>query len=380
MAEDTFANEIHEQSLKARILVVDDNETNVALLEAILDGDGYTNISSTTDPRKVKALFQKWRYDLVVLDIQMPHMDGLEVMEQLRLVTELDYMPVLVLTADTNPETRLQALEIGAKDFIAKPFEHAEFLHRVRNMLEVRLLYKRQRWQAEHFEAMVRERTTELHETRLEIIRRLGRAGEYRDNETGMHIMRMSKGCQRLALAAGLDENQAALILQASPMHDVGKIGIPDRILLKPGRLEGEEWEIMKTHAEIGAKILEGHSSDIMELARSIALSHHEKWDGSGYPYGSKDVAIPIEGRIAAVCDVFDALTSERPYKKAWSVEDGMDFIKDNAGSHFDPELTRLFTEILPEILAIKEKYAEDAEGSAMAPHLMLIREALGAD
>jgi putative two-component system response regulator len=204
-------------------------------------------------------------------------------------------------------------------------------------MLEVRLLYKRQRWQAEHFEAMVRERTTELHETRLEIIRRLGRAGEYRDNETGMHIMRMSKGCQRLALAAGLDENQAALILQASPMHDVGKIGIPDRILLKPGRLEGEEWEIMKTHAEIGAKILEGHSSDIMELARSIALSHHEKWDGSGYPYGSKDVAIPIEGRIAAVCDVFDALTSERPYKKAWSVEDGMDFIKDNAGSHFDP-------------------------------------------
>ena len=330
-------NEIHEQSLKARILVVEDNETNVALLEAILDGDGYTNISSTTDPRKVKALFQKWRYDLVVLDMQMPHMDGLEVMEQLRLVTELDYMPVLVLTADTNPETRLQALEIGAKDFIAKPFEHAEFLHRVRNMLEVRLLYKRQRWQAEHFEAMVRERTTELHETRLEIIRRLGRAGEYRDNETGMHIMRMSKGCQRLALAAGLDENQAALILQASPMHDVGKIGIPDRILLKPGRLEGEEWEIMKTHAEIGAKILEGHSSDIMELARSIALSHHEKWDGSGYPYGSKDVAIPIEGRIAAVCDVFDALTSERPYKKAWSVEDGMDFIKDNAGSHFDP-------------------------------------------
>ena len=285
-----------------------------------------------------------------------------------------------MLTADTTPEIRLRALEKGAKDFIAKPLEHKEFLHRVRNMLEVRLLYKQQRWQAESFEAKVRERTAELQETRLEIIRRLGRAGEYWDNETGMHIMRMSKGCQRLALAAGLDENHAALILQASPMHDVGKIGIPDRILLKPGRLEGDEWEVMKTHAEIGTKILEGNSSDVMQLARSIALSHHEKWDGSGYPYGTKGGEIPIEGRIAAVCDVFDALTSEQPYKKAWSVEEGIAFIKDNAGSHMDPELVRLFVEILSEILVIREEYAEDAEGTDMDSHLLPDRQALGAE
>jgi putative two-component system response regulator len=373
-------NEIREHSLKARILVVDDNQTNVALLEAVLEEEGYTNVSSTTEPREVKELYQKWRYDLVVLDIQMPHMDGLEVMDQLREVIQRDYLPVLVLTADTNPVTRLQALEKGAKDFIAKPVEYVEFLHRVRNMLEVRLLYKQERLEAEHFEAKVRERTAELHETRLEIIRRLGRAGEYRDNETGMHIMRMSKGCQRLAIAAGLGESQAELILQASPMHDVGKIGIPDRILLKPGRLVGQEWEIMKTHAEIGAKILEGHSSDIMELARSIALSHHEKWDGSGYPYGSMGAAIPIEGRIAAICDVFDALTSERPYKRAWNVEEGKDFITDNAGTHFDPELARLFIEILPEILAIKKKYVDDGEDANTDPHLLLIRRALGAD
>ena len=185
-------NEFHEHSLKAQILVVDDNPTNIALLEAVLEGEGYTNVSSTTDPREVKGLYQKWHHDLVVLDIQMPHMDGFEVMDQLRQVIERDYLPVLVLTADTNPETRLQALEKGAKDFIAKPVEPVEFLHRVRNMPEVRLLYKQQRLQTEHFEAMVRERTAELQETRLDIIRRLGRAGEYRDNETGMHIMRMS--------------------------------------------------------------------------------------------------------------------------------------------------------------------------------------------
>jgi len=291
----------------------------------------------------------------------MPEMDGFEVMEQLSKLIDGDYLPVLVLTAQTDTETRLRALEIGAKDFLTKPFDKTEVLQRIYNMLEVRILYNQQRNQSEILEAKVRERTQELSDTRLEIIRRLGRAGEYRDNETGMHVIRMSKSCQRMALAAGLGEEVAEVILNASPMHDVGKIGIPDAILLKPGKLNSEEWEIMKTHSEIGADILSEHSSDMIKMAQHIALTHHEKWDGSGYPNCLKGEEIPIEGRIAAICDVFDALTSDRPYKEAWPVEKAVTFINENSGSHFDPNLVKLFNEILPEILNIRNQYADDA-------------------
>lgn len=199
----------------------------------------------------------------------------------------------------------------------------------------------------------------ELEKTRFQIIRRLGRAGEYRDNETGMHVLRMSKVCYLLAIASGLSESHAEQILNASPMHDVGKIGIPDNILLKNGKLDGNEWEIMKTHAEIGGDIIGDSDSGLIKMARLIALNHHEKWDGSGYPNGLKGEAIPIEGRIAAICDVFDALTSERPYKKAWSIEEGVTFINDQSEKHFDPELVRLFNELLPDILAVRDKYSD---------------------
>ena len=238
-------------------------------------------------------------------------------------------------------------------------------------MLEVRALYNDRKRQTVILEETVRERTQELRnrneqleQARIEIIRRLGRAGEYRDNETGMHVIRMSKSCASLARIAGQDDLFVKMILEASPMHDVGEIGIPDSILLKPGKLDPGEWEIMKTHTSIGADIIGDPTSNLLRLARSIALTHHEKWDGSGYPNALRGEDIPIEGRITAVSDVFDALTSDRPYKVAWPVEKAAQFIEENAGSHFDPELAHLFIDILPEILEIREEYADAEEHS----------------
>ncbi len=352
--------DIHDASLKAPILIVDDNLANVLLLERMLGEEGYLNVHTTTDPRDVVELHDRRGFDIVLLDIRMPGMDGFQVLEALTDAIRDDYLPVLVLSADLDPATRLKALELGARDFIAKPFERSEVLTRVRNLLEVRILYKRHRRQSEILEAKVRERTQQLYRTQLEIVRRLARAGEYRDNETGMHVIRMSKSCQALGLAAGLSAGRCELLLYTSPLHDVGKIGIPDRILLKPGKLTAEEWEIMKTHVDIGASILTDHGSEIIRMARIIVLTHHEKWDGTGYPKGLTGEDIPVEGRIAALCDVFDALTSERPYKRAWSVEEALAYVESNAGLHFEPRLVRVFTAILPDILAICERFSDD--------------------
>ncbi len=341
-------------------MIVDDNRANVQLLQQLLNIEEFKNVRSTTDSRTVRDLHQKYNFDLILLDIRMPHMDGFQVMEALKDIHNEDYLPIIVLTAQRDMETRLKALQSGAKDFLTKPFDRLEVLQRIENMLEVRYLYNRQSRQAEILEQKVRERTREIMATRLEIIQRLGRAGEYRDNETGMHVIRMSKGCHRLALSIGLDEDRAEQISQASTMHDVGKIGIPDHILLKPGKLDAGEWEIMKTHAEIGGDIIGGHSSGLMTMAREIALSHHEKWDGSGYPGGLRADSIPIEGRIAAICDVFDALTSSRPYKEAWPVDKALALIQIEAGKHFDPNLVEHFTMIYDQILRIKDRFADE--------------------
>lgn len=347
------------QIYDARVLIVDDKPANVALLEAILTGEGYTNVQSVTDPRLVQDLHEKWHFDIILLDIRMPHLSGFDVMEQLQDKIVDDYLPILVLTAQSDVETKIKALESGARDFVTKPFERIEVTHRIKNILEVRLMYNKRGREKEIVEAQVRERTLQLAETQLEFIRQLGRAGEYRDNETGMHVLRMSMSCQALALATGHSEDFSELLLQASPMHDVGKIGVPDRILLKPGKFEADEWEIMKSHVEIGAEILSNHPAEIIQLARSIALTHHEKWDGSGYPNNLAGEDIPIQGRIAALADVFDALTSERPYKKAWSIEDATSFIGEQSGRHFDPTLAAKFLEILPQILAIRAAHAD---------------------
>lgn len=348
-------------TLNAKILVVDDQQTNVILLEKILNSAGYKNVTGVTDPRNAAPLYDKNRYDIILLDIDMPHLDGFQVMELLEKIEQDSYLPILVLTAQADLDTRLRALQSGAKDFLSKPFDRLEVLTRIKNILEVRLMHNQLRDQNQILEERVNERTWELNETRLEIIRRLGRAAEFRDNQTGNHIIRMSKYAQLIGLGAGLGSDECELILNAAPMHDVGKIGIPDSILLKPGRLDPHEREIMKTHVAIGAELLDGHHSDMLQIAHVIALTHHERWDGAGYPAGLKGEGIPLHGRIVAVSDVFDAMTSERPYKNAWSVEEAVTEIKALRGQHFDPRLVDIFLEMLPDILAVKAQF-EDTE------------------
>jgi putative two-component system response regulator len=346
--------------LNANILLVDDQLVNIKLLEKLLRQAGFSSIFSTTQPTEVKSLYFDNGIDLILLDIRMPDMDGFEVMAQLQAEIENDYLPILVVTAELTSQTRERALSSGARDFITKPFDQAEVIQRIVNMIEVRLLHKQIRLQNETLEEQVRQRTRELEDSRLEIIKRLGRAAEYKDNETGNHILRMSHFAQMLAKAAGLSQEQTDNMLLAAPMHDIGKIGIPDSILLKPGKLEPDEWAIMQTHVTIGADLLAGTDIPLLEMARNIALNHHEKWDGSGYPRGLAGTDIPIEGRICAICDVFDALTSERPYKKAWPVEEAVAFLHQQKGQHFDPHLVELFEAILDEVLSYRSDHLDE--------------------
>lgn len=353
---------VEESKIKeAKILIVDDQPANVTLIEKMLEIDGYINVIATTDPCQVEKIYNEQNSDLILLDLNMPVMDGYEVLARVREI-DPDYPPIIVLTAQSDRESRIKALDLGARDFLAKPFDRVELMTRIRNMLEVRIMTKAMKNQNEILDAKVKERTHELQDTRLEVIRRLGRAAEYRDDLTGFHIIRMSRYAQTLARASGMSESEAEMVLNASPMHDIGKIGIPDNILLKPGKLEADEWEIMKTHVDIGVEILSGSSFDLMDMASQIAQNHHEKWDGTGYPKGLKGTDIPKVGRIVALADVFDALTTERPYKKAWSIDDTIDFLREQSGKHFDPELVETFIAVLPEILQIRDEYQEPAD------------------
>ncbi len=338
---------------KAKILIVDDEQANIDLLEDILENEGYINFKSTQDSRKALDMYKEIRPDLVLLDLNMPYMDGYQVMEQLKEVEKDSYAPILVLTAQSDRNIRLSALAAGARDFIEKPFDITEVVHRISNMLEIRLHHNQVRDQNQVLEKKVAARTHELEDTRQEAIHRLGRAAEYRDNETGMHVIRMSRLSQKLAEEIGLPEPECQLILQASPMHDVGKIGVPDEILLKPGKLDEKEWKIMKKHPEIGAEILSGSHSTVMQMAETIALTHQERWDGSGYPRGLKGEEIPLAGRIVAICDVFDALTSKRYYKEAFSVEKSMQIIEEGKGKDFEPRLVDAFKKVLPIMIRI---------------------------
>lgn len=356
--------------LKAgHIIVVDDEPANLKLVERVLDVGGFKNVTLIEDPTTVIEEYNKKGADLFLIDLNMPVMDGFELIEALTGLNDEFLPPILVLTAQQAQEYRQKALDAGARDFVTKPFVVNELLARVKNQLEMRQAQSMLRQQNQHLEEKVDERTKELqvahqllHESRLQVVRRLGRAAEYRDNETGLHIIRMSYISVIIGRAASMSEEDLDLLLNASPMHDIGKIGVPDQILLKPGKFEPEEWEIMKTHAQIGADILSGDDSPMMAMAREIALTHHEKWDGSGYPNGLKGESIPLVGRISAIADVFDALTSARPYKKAWEVDAAVDYIKEQSGKHFDPQLIEYFIENLSEIVSIKEKYMEPEE------------------
>jgi putative two-component system response regulator len=343
----------------ARILVVDDEPANLLLADAMLRTDGHRDLVLVQDPRDVLARYAEGPVDLILLDLNMPHLDGYNVMAQLKALGDPLLPPILVLTAQRSHEHMLRALAAGARDFVSKPFDRAELLMRVRNLLDAHLAHRLVYRQRDMLEERVRARTHELHRSRLQVVQRLGRAAEYRDEETGNHILRMSHTAAVLARAAGWAEDACELLLNAAPMHDIGKIGIPDQILLKPGKLDPDEWRVMKTHAEIGARILDGGDSDLLEMGRQVALTHHEKWDGSGYPQSLAGEAIPQTGRICALADVFDALTSERPYKKAWTVDAALELIKAESGRHFDPSLVPLFLDQLPAILAIRERFSD---------------------
>jgi putative two-component system response regulator len=346
----------------ARILIVDDEPANLKLLDKMLASQGYAQRILIQDPREVLDRYREGRPDLIMLDINMPYLDGYQVMEQLKALDDPLLPPIIILTAQHGQDFLLRALAAGARDFVTKPFDRNELLMRVRNLLAAQLGHRMLHQQKDVLEEMVRQRTAELNQTRLQVVQRLGRAAEYRDNETGYHIIRMSQTSALLARKLGWSDADCELMLNASPMHDIGKIGIPDPILLKPGKLEPTEWEIMKTHAAIGAELLDGDDSGLLRLAREIALTHHEKWDGSGYPQALAGEAIPQSGRIVAVADVFDALTSARPYKKAWTVEAAEAYVRDNPGSHFDPAVAACFLDSLPEILAIRDRHQEPEE------------------
>ncbi|MDH3342114.1 MAG: response regulator [Gammaproteobacteria bacterium] len=368
-----MSNNLTDELKTACILVVDDELPNVKLLERMLSVKGFGHVLSTQDPRRVLDLVEVNDVDLILLDINMPHMDGYQVMAQLKSEATKELPPILVLTAQHAQDFRQRALDSGARDYVTKPFDADELFSRVKNLLEVHQANKYMSQQNKILDERVHQRTEaleqaheQLHNSRLQVVRRLGRAAEYRDNETGLHIIRMSKMAALIAKQAGMSDEECDLLLNAAPMHDIGKIGIPDHILLKPGRFDPDEWEIMKTHAQIGADILAGDDSPLLNMASNIALTHHEKWDGSGYPNGLKGEDIPLVGRITALADVFDALTSVRLYKKAWSVEDAVALIKEESGKHFDPALVEYFLLILDSMVEIKDQYAEpDSEDTA---------------
>jgi putative two-component system response regulator len=329
----------------ATVLVVDDTPGNIDLLLGIL-APAYRVKVATTGARALEIAAQGEPPDMILLDIMMPDLDGYEVIRRLKADPATRAIPVLFITAKESPEDEQKGFDLGCVDYITKPVSAPRLRARVRTHLA---LHDRSR----ALETAVAERTRELHETRLEIIQRLGRAAEFRDNETGLHVIRMSQSSRILALELGWPAAEAELLLHAAPMHDIGKIGIPDRVLLKPGKLDAGEWEIMRRHPEIGHGILSGHASPLLQLAAQVALTHHERWDGTGYPRGLAGAAIPFAGRIVAVADVFDALTSERPYKRAWSVEDAVAEVLRGSGGHFEPRVVEAFRARLPDILAV---------------------------
>jgi putative two-component system response regulator len=338
---------------RSTLLIVDDSIEVIDILGEILRPT--YRVKFATNGGDALALARKAPPDLILLDVMMPDKNGHEVCQLLKADLRTRDIPVIFITASGDVEDEKRGLELGAVDYLHKPLNPALVLQRVRIHLELHN-------QNLSLEAKVRERTRQLDETRIEIVRRLSIAGEYRDNETGLHIIRVSHIVRLLTVATVAPERQVELLFQAAPLHDLGKIGIPDRILLKPGKLDPDELEIMKSHTLVGAQIIGKHESPLLQMARSIALSHHEKWDGTGYLYALVGESIPLEGRLTAIADVYDALTHKRPYKEAWTQEEAFDFIQNEAGRHFDPRLVQLFMELRPQILEIAATYQDNLE------------------
>ncbi len=335
---------VEEATLKrARILIVDDEPANVLLLERLLGRTGYHNLITTTESSEVVALCTQSPPDLILLDLHMPSPDGFEVMRLLAPWLRARWLPVIVLTADTTRDAKKKALSGGAKDFLVKPLDAIEVLLRIENLLETRFLHLELRRQALALEQQVYEQHEDLGDARLEMLQRLALASEYRDDDTGQHAQRVGRISGLVARVLGLDAEEVGLIRYAATLHDVGKIAVPDHVLLKPARLTQSELELMQTHVWAGAQMLANSRSPLLRVAEQIAQTHHEWWDGTGYLAGLRGQEIPLAGRIAAIADVFDALTHDRPYKGAVSIDEALVEIRALSGRQFDPGVVEAF-------------------------------------
>ena len=328
-----------------KILIVDDDDAQVLIVKSILKREGFTQVTTEQDSRRTAELFETLQPDLLLLDLNMPFMSGFDVMDS--LVDKLgDYFPILMLTADERALTKKQALASGAKDFLNKPFDSTEVILRVCNLLEARRFHQRLAKNNDLLETLVAERTRQLEHTQVEMLVRLARASEYRDDQSGEHVWRVSQLSGQIGLELGLERPHVELLVRAARLHDVGKIAIPDGILLKPAKLSAPEFEVVKTHTTVGAELLSGGQSPLMKLAETIALTHHERWDGAGYPVGLTGEQIPLESRIFAVADTLDALTHDRVYQRACPLAEAVLKIKTQVGTQFDPEVVAAFLKV----------------------------------
>ncbi|MGQ0549742.1 MAG: HD domain-containing phosphohydrolase [Armatimonadota bacterium] len=337
---------MHEKTLRdARILIIDTDEANVRLLRAILkQGGAGSSPKSTGNPREVSSCYIEFQPDLIVLNLGVPNHNGLTVLDELKpLIPEDTYLPILAIVDDAAPEVKEQAVAAGATDFLRPPFDATEVLARMRNLLETRHLHTALQTQDSVVQAKIRERARENDEAQVQILQRMAVMAEYRDDLEGMHTHRVGEISALLAWALGLPEAEAELIRRAAPLHDVGKIAIPERILLKPTGLTREEFEEMKTHTITGARILSGSRIPILQMAEQIALSHHENWDGTGYPLRLRGKSIPLVGRIVALADAYDAFTHDRPYRKALDPKEAWEILWEGAGSQWDEEVLEAF-------------------------------------
>jgi len=359
-----------------RILVVDDEPMNIAVIKAMLTPLGYDIVEAVDGIEALEAV-KRERPDVVLMDIRMPRMDGLEATRLLKEDEATRIIPVVMVTAHMEREYRVRAIDAGADDFLSKPVDKMELRARVQSLLKVKAYHDHLMDDQRVLEAQVALKTMELSDAMQELqaamerlkaasldtILRLTRAAEYRDDDTGEHVLRMSHYSTAIARQMGLPDDVAELLLHAAPMHDIGKIGIPDRILLKEGKLTDDEWDLMRRHTSFGAQILDSADAEVIKLGQVIARTHHERWNGSGYPRGLQGEEIPLVGRIVAVADVFDALLSDRPYKKAFSVQKSLAIIAKDAGSHFDPDVVDAFFEVRAEVLDIKDRFKEQGHG-----------------
>jgi putative two-component system response regulator len=371
----------HAQLEQCRILIVDDEDLNIRVVRKYLRSWGFSNVCASSEPTEIIEMIHRERPDLVLLDVMMPGISGMDLLKTIRETPAMVHLPVIILTAHFEEEVKYQALKLGANDFLSKPIDAFELLPRVRNLLALRV---HQNWlerESERLEHEVQRRTASLVAAERHLVQCLARAAEFRDNDTGRHVIRVGKYAALIARALNLGENYAQTIEQAAKLHDVGKIGIPDRILLKAGKLDPDEFEAMKAHCNLGshvllngedearaffrshvnmgAAILSDLDSPLLRMAGSIVSTHHERWDGTGYPRGLKGEQIPLEGRITAVADVFDALSMRRPYKPAFPIEKCFAILSKDRGTHFDPTVVDAFLSRSSDAIAIQFQHSD---------------------